>query len=979
MTDMHNDNPHNPNPHNDTVAGNAVTNATDAINAPRTDATYAANAPTAADTDTATSTPTATAIREFPRRKARTLRFGCGAPRSARVIGDGTRALFLRSDGPEDLVTALWMSVVGADGTHREVLLADPCELLADADDEDVPAEEKARRERAREGGSGIVSYSVDAAGLRVVYTINGRLFLTEIDEDGDGARTRELAAAWLDADPEMYAPVLNPRISPDGGHVLYTTGEHLMLVDIADWNSAAAWGSAADWRDEPAGDAQDGVFVAADIDEASISEGLFTAGDAADTTIDAAASDAADDAADTADAAANPAEAAADDRITAIYGVSVEDEDGNPAENTWKIGLAEFVAGEEMDRYDGFWWGPDSRHILFESFDTADEPSWYISDPANPEHPADGRRYPRALTTNADVYLTLIEVDYDDDDRYAGIVANHDVDWDRESYEYVAAVSWSSGHDPLVLVQNRRQTRDQVLLVATGSAADAGSSAAAGSTRVLEEHANDQWIDLIHGTPAFTPDGRLVCSLNDMETDTNRLTVDGRAFTPAGWQVREVLDVTDADVLCVVQRTPELAGDLPGEWAVSGGLGVGESQVADDARVAGDAQNGRNAHDAHDARSFDVVSFGFDGTITPITIEPGNWTASRGTRGLVVSGRDMAHARSRMWHITDGCAADAALIANHAATPGFTPNVTFTRLGEHRLYTAIIAPSADSPYAHADKLPVLMKPYGGPGFQQVVASQAYYWDAQWWADQGFLVVTSDGRGTTGRGPRWDRAIFENMKNVTLADQVEAVRALPGAVAAINVARAGIAATAAISAAADASVANVAVATGDGTADDDSIAADTVNDAACRQLPMPDLDKVCMIGWSYGGFLSALAVLDAPDVFAAACAGAPPTDWTLYDTHYTERYLGLDPEVYERNSIVADAPKLRRPLMLIHGFADDNVTIAHSLRLSQALMAAGRPHTFLPLTGITHMTNDETVAENLLLLQRDFLREALEA
>ena len=123
--------------------------------------------------------------------------------------------------------------------------------------------------------------------------------------------------------------------------------------------------------------------------------------------------------------------------------------------------------------------------------------------------------------------------------------------------------------------------------------------------------------------------------------------------------------------------------------------------------------------------------------------------------------------------------------------------------------------------------------------------------------------------------------------------------------------------------------------------------------------------------------LEAQAVLDAPDVVHAACAGAPPTDWTLYDTHYTERYLGLDPEVYRRNGIVEDAPKLRRPLMLIHGFADDNVTIAHSLRLSQALMAAGRPHTFLPLTGITHMTNDETVAENLLILQRDFLYDAL--
>ena len=804
------------------------------------------------------------AIKHFPRLRARTLRFGCGAPRSAQTVGDGSRALFLRSDGPEDLVTALWLSWFDESGEHHETKLADPRELLgAIADSEDVPAEEKARRERAREGGTGIVGYSADDDGNRIVFTINGRLFLTEIawnDETGaPEPHTRELAGEWLDEDPEMYTPVLNPRIAPDGEHVLYTTGSYLMLVDIG---------------------------------------------------------------------------GELGDRITAVYGVSVEDEDGNPAENTWKIGLAEFVAGEEMDRYDGFWWAPDSQHVLFESFDTADEPTWYISDPADPEKPAAGRRYPRALTRNADVYLTVITLAFDENDRYAGITGNADVDWDREAYEYVAAVNWRRGHDPLVLVQNRRQTRDQVLEVAV-----AADGAALGATRVLEEHANDQWIDLIHGTPAYTPDGRLVCPLNDMAADTNRLTVDGRPFTPAGWNVRAVLDVTDDDVLAVVQRAPEIASEMPDAWAGSGAASDAESLFG-----------------GHDARSFDVVSMGYDGTITPVTTDPGQWTASRGERGIVVSGRDMRSARARMRHIVTrravGGVTDAVIAANTsdaanttditaaditstAAEPGFTPNVTFTRLGEHRLYTAIIAPSPSSPYAHADKLPVLMKPYGGPGFQQVVVSQSFYWEGQWWADQGFLVVTADGRGTTGRGPAWDRAIFENMKGVTLADQIEAVNALPEAVSRLNA------------------------------------------DGRRPGVPAPDLDKVCMIGWSYGGFLSALAVLDAPNVFKAACAGAPPTDWTLYDTHYTERYLGLDPDVYYRNGIVQDAPKLERPLMLIHGFADDNVTIAHSLRLSQALMAAGRPHTFLPLTGITHMTNDETVAENLLTLQRDFLRDAL--
>lgn len=834
------------------------------------------------------------AIKAFPRRKARTLRFTSGAPRSAQVIGDGSAALFLRSDGPEDLVTALWLSWFDAAGEHHETKLADPRELLgATADSEDVPAEERARRERAREGGTGIVNYSVDDAGHRVVFTINGRLYLTEIDwqEASDAtsktpvAHTRELAGEWLDEDPDTYAPVLNPRIAPDGSHVLYTTGTYLMLVDIADFADSL-----------------------------------------------------------------HPLT----DRITAVYGVSVEDEDGNPAENTWKIGLAEFVAGEEMNRYDGFWWSPDSRHVLFESFDTVDEPTWYISDPADPEHAAAGRRYPRALTRNADVYLTVISLVFDENNRYAGITSNADVDWNREAYEYVAAVNWAKGHDPLVLVQNRRQTRDQVLEVAVAAAEEPellddatvaewniaiannaedafgmvdaadvpdvsglGSAPAFGATRVLEEHTNQQWIDLIPGTPAYTPNGHVVCALNDMESDTNRLTIDGHPFTPAGWNVREVLHVDDTEVLAVVQREPDLAPEVPSVWADRGG--------------------------EHDARSFDVVLFDYssehsetDGCrAVPITTHPGVWTASQGKCGMVITGRDMDHAKVEMTHIVSS--AGTASIANYAAEPGFTPNVHFTRLGEHRLYTAIIAPSPSSPYAHAANLPVLMKPYGGPGFQQVVDAQSFYWEGQWWADQGFLVVTADGRGTTGRGPAWDRAIFENMKDITLADQIEAVSALPDAIVKLN----------------------------------ESLP------ASASPIPAPDLDKVCMIGWSYGGFLSALAVLDAPNVFKAACAGAPPTDWTLYDTHYTERYLGLDPEVYRRNGIIQDAPKLERPLMLIHGFADDNVTIAHSLRLSQALMAAGRPHTFLPLTGITHMTNDETVAENLLTLQRDFLKEAL--
>jgi dipeptidyl-peptidase-4 len=104
------------------------------------------------------------------------------------------------------------------------------------------------------------------------------------------------------------------------------------------------------------------------------------------------------------------------------------------------------------------------------------------------------------------------------------------------------------------------------------------------------------------------------------------------------------------------------------------------------------------------------------------------------------------------------------------------------------------------------------------------------------------------------------------------------------------------------------------------------------------------------------------------------------TDWRLYDTHYTERYLGdprVDPGPYEAASLLPDAPSLTRPLLLVHGLADDNVVVAHTLALSGALLAAGRPHTVLPLSGVTHMTPQEVVAENLLRLEVGFLRTAL--
>ena len=219
------------------------------------------------------------------------------------------------------------------------------------------------------------------------------------------------------------------------------------------------------------------------------------------------------------------------------------------------------------------------------------------------------------------------------------------------------------------------------------------------------------------------------------------------------------------------------------------------------------------------------------------------------------------------------------------------------------------------------------MDPYGGPAGRKVTAEHgSWTYVSQWFAEQGFAVLVVDGRGTPGRGPAWERAIHLDIAGPVLDDQAEAL------------------------------------------------------EAAAALRGELDPAKVGIRGWSFGGFLAALAVLRRPDVFHAAVAGAPVTDQRLYDTHWRERHLGhpdQHPEAYDRCSLIGDAASLTRPLLLIHGLADDNVFAAHTFRLSTALLAAGRPHEVLPLPGATHRVSDAAAAENLLWHELGFLRRAL--
>jgi dipeptidyl-peptidase-4 len=516
-------------------------------------------------------------------------------------------------------------------------------------------------------------------------------------------------------------------------------------------------------------------------------------------------------------------------------------------------VGLAEFVAAEEMGRVRGYWWAPDGGRLAAARVDNRPVCRWHLADPSDPAAPPTPLRYPVAGTPNADVRLLVVDLD------------GHavEVEWPRERLPYLAQVRWDAGA-PLTLVVQSRDQRELRVLVA-----DAGT----GATSAVWADRDPAWVELVPGVPRWLPDGRLLTA-GDRD-GARRLLVDGEPVTPDGLQVRRVLAAAD-----------------PGGIVFAG---------------------------SEEPTEVHLFRLRLPGVPERLTAEPG-------VHDAVVRGEVMVVTSSRLHAGPATCVhlpgREPLPVASFAETPVVRPRPALLRAGGRALRSALLLPSGP---AHPGPLPVLLDPYGGPHGQRVLAAAAAYWTPQWFADQGFAVLVTDGRGTPGRGPDWERAVHRDLAGPVLEDQVAAL------------------------------------------------------EAVAAEHPELDLTRVAIRGWSFGGYLAALAVLRRGDVFAAAIAGAPVADWRLYDTHYTERYLGdpeRDADAYERSSLLADAAALRRPLLLIHGLADDNVVAAHTLRLSSALFAAGRPHAVLPLPGVTHMTPQQAVARNLLVLQLEFLRAA---
>jgi dipeptidyl-peptidase-4 len=550
-----------------------------------------------------------------------------------------------------------------------------------------------------------------------------------------------------------------------------------------------------------------------------------------------------------------------------------------NGASATLSHGTSEFIAQEEMSRNEGYWWSPDSRTLLVQETDESQVEARYIADPLRPEVPPAKFFYPRAGTANAMVRLMLVQREPTPEKPRA-------VTWDHAAFPYLANVNWPKRGPLTLLVQNREQTDERLLAV----------DPATGATRELLRETDPAWLNLDDNFAGSSGERR-----------PPMWTKDGTQFLwtterRGAWQV----ELRDA--------SGKLARELtPPTWTYRGLIGI------DDEGAAFYARGGDDPRELH-VWKFPLAG----GSGVALTRDRGQHSASLSSESrLLVRTSDNFDGtyRSEVLSAADG--RTLTTLPSVAETPRNWPTTELTRTSGARAFDAALTRPRD--FARGKKYAVILVVYAGPTSKRVIADARSFLTDQWMADQGYVVVRIDGRGTPWRGREWERVINGNFIDVALEDQIAGLQAL------------------------------------------------------AQQYAELDLSRVGVSGWSFGGYFSAMAAIRRPDIFRCAVVGAPVVTWENYDTHYTERYLGLPqtaPEAYRVSNVTTYASQSSRLLLLIHGLTDDNVYFQHTLQLADALYMAGKPFELLPMLG-THMVNDPLVRLRQQTRIMDFLNREL--
>jgi dipeptidyl-peptidase-4 len=420
---------------------------------------------------------------------------------------------------------------------------------------------------------------------------------------------------------------------------------------------------------------------------------------------------------------------------------VASVDGTGNPravtkgGTDTKPHGLADFIAAEELDRARGFWWSPDSRSILFEEADATGVEVLTIADPAHPETPADRVPYPRPGHANATLRFGIATL--------GG--TNRWVEWDRAQYPYVAQVGWSKNAPASLVVFDRLQKNELVLLVDEKT----------GATREAMREHDDGWRSDDPSVPRWLPDGSAFLWTSERDGDWRLGLVpthdaaSTKWLTPKGAEVEAVLDVDGAKRTATYEATSDGLHHRVMHASLDGGDSTVVAKI-DDGDVYAAFTDGQ--HDIFMAR--EVSMSGVD---------------SRVNRSI--DGRTLHE------------------IPSLAETPTL-PRVEHEDVGPDAVHVSIVRPRS---YVPGARYAVIDSAYGGPHAQVVTVNPRDMLLAQWMADAtGAIVVSLDAKGTPGRGHAWERVLAGKLADVPLDGHIDTLRALVAAHPEMDGARIGI-------------------------------------------------------------------------------------------------------------------------------------------------------------------------------------------
>jgi len=525
---------------------------------------------------------------------------------------------------------------------------------------------------------------------------------------------------------------------------------------------------------------------------------------------------------------------------------------------------LPEFIAQEEMHRFEGYWWSRDSKSLVFTRVDnsTVEVSQRYEIDAE--QFRVIEQRYPYAGAKDADVDLAVQALDAQ---------SPQWINWRNNADDYLARVTCYE-QDVYVQTQDRSQ---QQLSLKRWSLADTTAEA-----EVLLTEKSDSWINLHNNFKPLANRTFLWTSARDGYDHLylyDKQNKQGQKLTTGRGRVDNVLHATQGEVL--------FSGWLsePTEQHLYR-LSYGDAETA----------------------------------IQPLTSGPGWHDISVATSGKTWVDRHSNFslpAELTLGQLKDDGEVRRSTIASlaideaHPYAPYLSDHVTpsmgsVAGVDDKPLYYRLTEPHNKQA---GKRYPVVVYVYGGPGGARV----NWAWPPlllQLFANHGIGVLELDNRGTGNRSTAFDDAIYLRLGKVEVEDQLRGVDFL-------------------------------------------------------RSLDWVDTDRLGVFGHSYGGYMTVMCMAQAPDVFKAGVGVAPVSQWELYDTHYTERFLSTpksNPEGYEASSVFPYLKNIRGELLLMHGMADDNVLFTHSTKLYKALQDQGIPFQMMTYPGSKHALHERSVS-----------------